>query len=103
MGQLVRELAVFMILAELFIYMLPSGNYEKYLRFLIDLIIILILLEPLGSFFKDSQDGIITGLIRNYEDQMIRKEIELDSSILDFYQRGNDYDGVAQNGEKWSR
>jgi len=48
----VKQIVIFYIFSNFIIHVLPSGNYEKYIKFFIGLILIAVVISPLTGFFK---------------------------------------------------
>ena len=48
----VKQIVIFYIFSNFIIHVLPSGNYEKYIKFFIGLILIAVVINPLTGFFK---------------------------------------------------
>ena len=48
----VKHIVIFYIFSNFIIHVLPSGNYEKYVKFFIGLILIAVVISPLTGFFK---------------------------------------------------
>lgn len=48
----VKQIIIFYILANIVIHILPKDNYAKYIKFFIGIVLIIIVIKPLTSFFR---------------------------------------------------
>lgn len=51
---IMKEASIFLIVAEMLIQLVPSAEYGKYIRFLLDLICIMILFLPIISMLREN-------------------------------------------------
>ncbi len=71
---IMKEASIFMIVAEMLIQLVPSAEYGKYMRFLMDLICIMILFLPIISMFRENAAGDYAQEIR-LEEEALEEEI----------------------------
>jgi len=64
-----KSLIIYLILAGLVVNIAPSGNYVKYIRFFVGLIIVIILIEPISYIFT-FDEGNIDSLVENIDEFM---------------------------------
>lgn len=69
--EIVKEIAIFLIVVNILSSLMPDDNYKKYLKMLSGIILILIIIQPLHVFFNDSE----------LED-MVKRQIE-ESNIVE--------------------
>lgn len=88
----VKQLACFYILSNLFVSILPSSAYKKYVRTFIGVLIIMLVMNPLIAFFKngvnfDSMLNIEMSKLQNSDTMMWMKISGSDSysTILENY------------------
>lgn len=53
----VREICIFMIIAQAVLFFVPGGSYMKYVRVLVGILMILRITEPILTFLADHQTG----------------------------------------------
>lgn len=73
---IMKEASIFMIVAEMLIQLIPSAEYGKYIRFLMDLICIMILFLPIVSMFREDIAADYAEEIR-MEEEDLEKEINV--------------------------
>lgn len=73
---IMKEASIFMIVAEMLIQLIPSAEYGKYIRFLMDLICIMILFLPIVSMFREDMAADYAEEIR-MEEEDLEKEINV--------------------------
>lgn len=73
---IMKEASIFMIVAEMLIQLVPSAEYGKYMRFLMDLICIMILFLPIVSMFKENVAADYAQEIR-LEEEALEEEISV--------------------------
>lgn len=55
---IIKEASIFMIIAEMIMHLVPSAEYEKYIRFLLDMICIMILFLPIVGGISNEEVGL---------------------------------------------
>ena len=90
----IKCLAIFYILLTMLIHLVPTGKYQRYVRFFMGLLLILVLIKPLLTVGNLDQilswETLSEGIRQEYEDfSMEKKYLE---------QEGNDY--VQENCQK---
>ncbi|MDE6529907.1 MAG: stage III sporulation protein AF [Lachnospiraceae bacterium] len=73
---IMKEASIFMIVAEMLIQLIPSAEYGKYIRFLMDLICIMILFLPIVNMLRENVAADYAEEIR-MEEEGLEKEISL--------------------------
>ncbi|MCD8249987.1 MAG: stage III sporulation protein AF [Lachnospiraceae bacterium] len=68
--EVIRAVAVFYLLEQMVFHLLPGRGYEKYVRFYLGLLLVLLLLQP---FFK------IAGLMEQLDAEALVEQLELDT------------------------
>lgn len=53
----IKEICIFMLIAQAILFFVPGGTYVKYVRILIGILMILWITEPLLDFFADEKTG----------------------------------------------
>ena len=53
----IKEICIFMLIAQAVLFFVPGGTYVKYVRILIGILMILWITEPLLDFFADEKTG----------------------------------------------
>ena len=53
--EMVKEIAIFLIVVNILSSLMPNKNYQKYLKVLSGIVLILIILEPLQIFFDSTK------------------------------------------------
>lgn len=71
---IMKEASIFMIVAEMLIQLVPSPEYGKYMRFLMDLICIMILFLPIVSMLRENVAADYAQQIR-LEEEALEEEI----------------------------
>ncbi len=71
---IMKEASAFMIVAEMLIQLVPSSDYGKYMRFLMDLICIMILFLPIVSLLRENVAADYVEEIR-LEEEVLEEEI----------------------------
>lgn len=72
---IMKEAGIFMIVAEMLIQLVPSAEYGKYMRFLMDLICIMILFLPIVSMLRENVAADYAEEIR-MEEELLEEEID---------------------------
>ena len=52
---MVRMIAVFYLLEQMVLQLIPGGRYERYVRFYLGLLLVLLLLQPVFQIFRLSE------------------------------------------------
>lgn len=73
---IMKEASIFMIVAEMLIQLVPSAEYGKYMRFLMDLICIMILFLPIVSMLRENVAADYVEEIR-LEEEILKEEINV--------------------------
>lgn len=71
---IMKEASIFMIVAEMLIQLVPTAEYGKYIRFLMDLICIMILFLPIVSMLRENVAADYVEEIR-LEEEILDEEI----------------------------
>lgn len=71
----IKNLAVFYILFTAFLHLVPDGKYEKYIRFFMGLLLIVMMSTPIFSLFGKGEE-IAEGFQFFFEEENQEKEIE---------------------------
>lgn len=75
----IRTIGIFLICAQMMIHFKPNGTYVKYLRLLVSIMILVQLMEPLGSFL-----GLLEkGQLQRRVDEMERKLTQISEEAYD--------------------
>lgn len=84
----VREICIFMIIAQAVMFFVPSGSYMKYVRVLVGILMILRITEPILTFLADDGTGQeIQGRMQELWDGMSGEggEISVEDGSLGIY------------------
>lgn len=73
---IMKEASIFMIIAEMLIQLVPASEYGKYIRFLMDLICIMILFVPIVGILRENVATDYVEEIR-LEEENLEEEIDL--------------------------
>ncbi len=85
----VKEICIFMIIAQAVLFFVPGSSYEKYVRILVGIIMIMRFMEPVVSLFTEEE---------------IKQEIENQMALLNRQMEGiNEIYGENAEGIKDSR
>ena len=86
----VKQIVMFYIFSNFIIHVLPSGNYEKYIKFFIGLILIAVVINPLTGFFKLDTlfDDLYNSAVSNDSISEMRVDLE--------YAEKSNYDSITQ-------
>lgn len=71
---IMKEASIFMIVSEMLIQLVPTAEYGKYIRFLMDLICIMILFLPIVSMLRENMAADYIEEIR-LEEEILDEEI----------------------------
>lgn len=72
--KIIREASIFMIIGELLMQLAPSAEYTKYIRFLLDMICVMLLFFPIVSTLQQEEPiCYIEELVT--EEQLLEEEI----------------------------
>ena len=81
-----KSLIIYLILSGLVVNIAPSGNYVKYIRFFVGLIIVIILIEPISYIFM-VDEGNIDNLVENIDGFMSENSsLENTDTMFDYYE-----------------
>lgn len=72
--KIIREASIFMIIGELLIQLAPSAEYAKYIRFLLDMICVMLLFFPIVSTLQQEKPIYYVEEIVA-EEQLLEEEI----------------------------
>ena len=86
----VKQIVIFYIFANFIIHVLPNGNYEKYIKFFIGLILIAVVISPITGFFK--LDTLFEDIYNSAISSDSISEMQAD---LKYAEKSN-YDNIAQ-------
>ena len=86
----VKQIVIFYIFSNFIIHVLPSGNYEKYIKFFIGLILIAVVISPLTGFFK--LDTLFKDIYNSAISNDSISEMRMD---LQYAEKSN-YDSIAK-------
>ena len=86
----VKQIVIFYIFANFIIHVLPNGNYEKYIKFFIGLILIAVVISPITGFFK--LDTLFEDIYNSAISSDSISEMQAD---LQYAEKSN-YDNIAQ-------
>ncbi|MFD1018707.1 stage III sporulation protein AF [Thalassobacillus hwangdonensis] len=78
--QWVTEIVIFLLLAMVIDFLLPSGSMQKYARLTVSLILVLIFLNPLFELFNTDVDQLIERQTAAFSQQTLASE-EMEKSI----------------------
>lgn len=67
---IIKEASIFMIVAEMIMHLVPSAEYEKYIRFLLDMICIMILFLPIVGGISNEKVGLYVQESRQQEEAL---------------------------------
>lgn len=73
---IMKEASIFMIVAEMLVQLVPSAEYGKYMRFLMDIICIMILFLPIVSMLRENVAADYVEEIR-IEEEILEEEINV--------------------------
>lgn len=73
---IMKEASIFMIVAEMLVQLVPSAEYGKYMRFLMDIICIMILFLPIVSMLRENVAADYVEEIR-MEEEILEEEINV--------------------------
>lgn len=93
----IKEICIFMLIAQAILFFVPGGTYMKYVRILVGVLMILRITEPLLEFFADEDTG------RQIKERMtgIFEEAKENGQML-FVEDGSMgiYDGIEEELKK---
>lgn len=101
--QSVKEIAILAILGEMILFLLPNSSYEKYMRFLMEILILGMMFSKILSTWDTENMLKPLELVWNLENNMDELVSQLDSEITDYYKKeisfGVSYSEGERNGE----
>lgn len=80
------QIGIFMICAQTFVHFCPKGAYEKYLKMLVSIMVLIQIISPIGKVLGGNQQGIVNIqkgdwleeiLMQSMDDMLREKKIEL--------------------------
>lgn len=81
MEAMIKSVAIFTILCEMLIFILPNQTYEKYFRFLINLLLMLFLLESVTDWLSiEGKTGILSR-VNELEQEL---EVSVEQKMSDY-------------------
>ena len=66
----IKTMGIFLICAQMLIHFKPKGAYEKYIRLLVSIMLLVQMLEPVGNLLGFLNKGELQERIRNMEKKM---------------------------------
>ncbi len=84
----IKTMGVFLVCAQTLIHFKPKGAYEKYIRLLVSVMLLVQLLEPIGNMFGFLQKGELQKRIRNMEyklEQVKQQSYEMETDAEDIW------------------
>ena len=84
----IKDICIFMITVQAVMYFAPGGSYEKYIKILIGILMILRITEPVLGFFMDGEAKmeIQRRAMALQEELKVREwEVELEGQRLEVY------------------
>lgn len=63
----IKTMGIFLICAQVLIQLKPKGAYEKYIRLLVSIMLLVQLLEPIGNMLGQLREGELQSRILNME------------------------------------
>jgi len=90
----VKQIVIFYIFANFIIHVLPNGNYEKYIKFFIGLILIAVVISPITGFFK------LETLFEDIYNSAISSDSISEMQVDLKYAENSNYDNIAQPYKK---
>lgn len=102
---IIKEASIFMIIAEMIMHLVPSAEYEKYIRFLLDMICIMILFLPIVGGISNEEVGLYVQESRlqeeALEEQIAVWERQIGDLIMDNFRESlweeHDTDSLTDN------
>lgn len=79
--QTVRKAGIFLMVAKILLQLIPSKEYEKYIQFLLDLILIMILFLPIVSGVMDYGKSDISDIFVRQNDDLQQEIMEWEGVI----------------------
>lgn len=77
----VRNIAFYIIFMNIILIMIPAGKYQGYIKTILGFVLILIMIKPAESFFKDSNGKSLERIIEEYDINLNQKEFEKGNDI----------------------
>lgn len=82
METMIKSAAIFTILCEMLIFLLPNQAYEKYFRFLTNLLLLLLILESVTGWFSTENKSSILSRVNELEQEL---DISVEEKISDYH------------------
>lgn len=79
--QSIKTMSIFLVCAQALIHFKPKGAYEKYIRLLVSIMLLVQLLEPIGSLLGILRKGELQNRMQNIERRLEwiqQQEFEID-------------------------
>lgn len=96
----IRNLAVFYILFTALLHLVPDGKYQRYVRFFMGLLLIIMLSTPVLSIFGKSGE-LWQEFQRNYKEESALREKEELKDLQEFYlEKGYEWESKEKITEK---
>ena len=79
--QSIKTMSIFLVCAQTLIHFKPKGAYEKYIRLLVSVMLLVQLLEPIGSLLGILRKGELQNRMQNIERRLEwiqQQEFEID-------------------------
>lgn len=79
--QSIKTMSIFLVCAQTLIHFKPKGAYEKYIRLLVSVMLLVQLLEPIGSLLGILRKGELQNRMQNIERRLEwiqQQEFEMD-------------------------
>lgn len=68
--ELVRVVAVFCLLEQMVLHLLPNQIYEKYVRFYLGILLVILLLQPVFRIFRLTEQMDMQALVTELEQEV---------------------------------
>lgn len=74
--EIMKRAGVFILIGEMIIYLAPGKEYEKYIRFLMDMLIVVILFAPILNLFGEGERILepVTSVEENFDRELTEME-----------------------------
>ena len=85
METMIKSIAIFTILCEMLIFLLPNQTYEKYFRFLTNLLLMLLIVESISNWFSPENKETIISQIGELEQEAELSMEGVEKKVYDYY------------------
>ncbi|MBE5872892.1 MAG: hypothetical protein E7287_00640 [Lachnospiraceae bacterium] len=75
------QVGVFMICAQAIVHFRPKGSYEKYLKVLVSVMILIQIFLPIGRLFSKDIQTDVTAMVREFEQKLNRSMTGVEQSV----------------------